>query len=64
MSDAPPPRQDPKASLPTRLARGLGVTFKQVFRKDVTEEYPKEIQPPPPRSHIGRHQLNKHDNGL
>jgi len=47
-----------------RLARGLGVTFKQTFRADVTEEYPKKIVQPPPRSHIGRHLLNKHENGL
>jgi len=30
----------------------------------VTEQYPKEIEPPPPRGHIGRHLLNRHDNGL
>ena len=46
------------------IARGMGTVFKQIFRRDVTEEYPKEIEPPPPRSHIGRHRLNKHENGL
>ena len=46
------------------VARGMAVTFKQIFRKDVTEEYPKEIVPPPPRSHVGRHLLNRHENGL
>ncbi len=46
------------------VARGMGTVFKQIFRKDVTEEYPSEIVPPPPRSHIGRHRLNKHENGL
>ena len=46
------------------MAKGMGTVFKQIFRKDVTEAYPKEIFPPPPRSHIGRHLLNKHENGL
>jgi NADH-quinone oxidoreductase subunit I len=46
------------------LAKGLGTVFKQIFREDVTEQYPQEIVAPPPRSHIGRHRLNKHDNGL
>jgi NADH-quinone oxidoreductase subunit I len=47
-----------------RIARGLGVTFKQIFRADVTEQYPKEIVPPPPRAHMGRHRLNRYENGL
>jgi NADH-quinone oxidoreductase subunit I len=46
------------------LAKGMSVTMKQVFRKDVTEEYPKKIRQPQERAHIGRHQLNKHDDGL
>jgi NADH-quinone oxidoreductase subunit I len=46
------------------IARGMGTVFKQIFRRDVTEEYPREIEPPPPRSHIGRHRLNRHENGL
>jgi NADH-quinone oxidoreductase subunit I len=44
--------------------KGLGVTFRHMFRKPVTSPYPKEIKPLPPRSHIGRHLLNRHDNGL
>ena len=44
--------------------KGFGVTFRNMFRKPVTVSYPKEIKQPPPRSHIGRHLLNKHDNGL
>jgi len=44
--------------------RGLGTVFKQIFRPDVTEEYPRRIEPPPPRSHIGRHRLNRHEDGL
>jgi NADH-quinone oxidoreductase subunit I len=47
-----------------RIARGFSVTFRQMFRKDVTTEYPKEIAALPPRSHIGRHLLNRHENGL
>lgn len=47
-----------------RIARGMGVTFKQIFRKDVTERYPREITPPHERAHIGRHLLNKHEDGL
>ena len=46
------------------IARGMGTIFKQIFRKDVTEEYPKVITLPPPRSHIGRHRLNRYEDGL
>jgi NADH-quinone oxidoreductase subunit I len=46
------------------IARGMGTVFKQIFRRDVTERYPAEIVEPPPRSHIGRHLLNRHENGL
>jgi NADH-quinone oxidoreductase subunit I len=46
------------------IARGMGTVFKQIFRRDVTERYPTEIVQPPPRSHIGRHLLNRHENGL
>jgi NADH-quinone oxidoreductase chain I len=44
--------------------KGFWVTFKQMFRKPVTISYPKEIRELPPRSHIGRHRLNRHENGL
>jgi NADH-quinone oxidoreductase subunit I len=47
-----------------RVAQGFSVTFRQIFRKDVTKQYPKEIPQLPPRSHIGRHLLNRHENGL
>jgi NADH-quinone oxidoreductase subunit I len=47
-----------------KVARGFGVTFKHLFRRDVTQQYPREIAPLPPRSHIGRHLLNRHENGL
>jgi NADH-quinone oxidoreductase chain I len=44
--------------------KGFWVTFKHMFRKPVTVSYPKEIRELPPRSHIGRHRLNRHENGL
>ena len=46
------------------IAKGMGTVFKQTFRPDNTEQYPKEIAPIPERSHIGRHRLNKHEDGL
>jgi NADH-quinone oxidoreductase subunit I len=46
------------------ISKGLATVFRQIFRPDVTEEYPRQIDPPPPRSHIGRHRLNRHANGL
>jgi len=45
--------------------RGFGVTFKTMFKKVVTEEYPEQSNkyPPKPRFH-GRHQLNRWADGL
>jgi NADH-quinone oxidoreductase subunit I len=42
---------------------GFGVTFKTMFTEVVTEEYPEEKVPTQPRYH-GRHQLNRHPDGL
>lgn len=42
---------------------GFGVTFATMFRKLETEEYPEEKRPTAPRFH-GRHQLNRHPDGL
>ena len=42
---------------------GFGVTFATMFRKLETEEYPEEKRPTQPRFH-GRHQLNRHPDGL
>ena len=42
---------------------GFGVTFRTQFKKPVTEQYPKQKEPTAPRFH-GRHQLNRHDDGL
>jgi NADH-quinone oxidoreductase subunit I len=46
------------------VAKGLGTVFKQTFRRDNTERYPEEIVEPPARAHMGRHLLNRHENGL
>jgi NADH-quinone oxidoreductase subunit I len=46
------------------MLKGLGVTFRNMFRRPVTVAYPKEIKPLPERSHVGRHLLNRHENGL
>lgn len=42
---------------------GFGVTFSTMFRKVVTEEYPLVKKETAPRFH-GRHQLNRHPDGL
>src|SRR5919205_3999055 len=42
---------------------GFGVTFRTMFRKVVTEQYPFEKKPTAPRFH-GRHQLNRWPDGL
>ena len=44
------------------LLKGLGVTFKELFRKSVTDKYPKEFRYKPERFH-GRHVLNRHEDG-
>jgi NADH-quinone oxidoreductase chain I len=52
------------AELPPAL-RGFWVTFATMFKKVNTEQYPeqKDKFPPQPRFH-GRHQLNRHPDGL
>ena len=42
---------------------GFGVTFATMFKKVKTEEYPEVKRPTQPRFH-GRHQLNRHPDGL
>lgn len=42
---------------------GFGVTFRTMFKKPVTEQYPFEKRPTAPRFH-GRHQLNRWPDGL
>jgi len=48
-----------------QTVRGFGTTFRMMFRHVVTEQYPeqKDKYPPKPRFH-GRHQLNRHPDGL
>lgn len=43
--------------------KGFGVTFATMFKPVVTEDYPKNPEQPAPRYH-GRHQLNRHPDGL
>jgi len=47
------------------VVKGFATTFATQFRKVVTEQYPEEKDefPPQPRYH-GRHQLNRHPDGL
>jgi len=47
----------------TALARGLGVTLGYMFQKPVTVQYPEE-RPRISARHRGRHELERHDNGL
>jgi NADH-quinone oxidoreductase subunit I len=42
---------------------GFAVTFRQMFRKRVTNPYPKEKRPKPQRFH-GRHVLNRYPDGM
>ena len=48
-----------------QVIRGFWVTFSTMFKKPNTENYPeqKDKYPPKPRFH-GRHQLNRHPDGL
>jgi NADH-quinone oxidoreductase subunit I len=55
-----------KASFLSQLfapVAGFGVTFATMFRALETEEYPEVKRPTQPRYH-GRHQLNRHPDGL
>jgi NADH-quinone oxidoreductase subunit I len=45
------------------LRKGFGLTFKSMFRPQVTVEYPEQRKPAAPRYH-GRHVLNRHPDGL
>ncbi len=50
-------------SMATELMKGLSVTFRSMFRKPNTIQYPEEKRPTQPRFH-GRHVLNRYDDGL
>jgi NADH-quinone oxidoreductase subunit I len=43
--------------------KGFGVTFGTMFKKPTTEQYPEQKKETAPRFH-GRHQLNRHPDGL
>jgi len=59
----PTPQAGPVGeSFPKSIA-GFGVTFETIFRKIYTEEYPEVKRPTAERYH-GRHQLNRHPDGL
>ena len=47
----------------TGTLKGFGVTFRQIFRKPITQQYPEYKRPVYPRFR-GRHRLWKHENGL
>jgi NADH-quinone oxidoreductase subunit I len=57
--------RDDKKQQPGPLApvAGFGVTFGTMFKKPNTEQYPEEKKPTALRFH-GRHQLNRHPDGL
>ena len=55
-------RPGPISELVPQVA-GFGVSFSTMFRKLETEEYPEKPRPTEPRWH-GRHQLNRHPDGL
>jgi NADH-quinone oxidoreductase subunit I len=45
------------------FAKGMGITLRTAFRAPVTLRYPEERPDLPPR-HRGRHELERHENGL
>ena len=45
------------------LAKGMRVTLRHLGRRPVTQRYPEERPDLPPR-HRGRHELERHENGL
>ncbi|CAB4342878.1 MAG: NADH-quinone oxidoreductase subunit NuoI [Actinobacteria bacterium] len=52
------------AQLP-QVIRGFSVTFLSMFKKVTTEQYPEEKAKYPPKARFhGRHQLNRHPDGL
>jgi NADH-quinone oxidoreductase subunit I len=44
-------------------AKGFGVTFRQIFNRPITQQYPEFKRPVYPRFR-GRHRLHVHENGL
>ncbi|MGV9859299.1 NADH-quinone oxidoreductase subunit NuoI [Gordonia sp. NPDC003425] len=52
-----------RKNLGAKPLRGLKVTFAGMFAPTITESYPEQKVPTAPRYH-GRHQLNRHPDGL
>src|SRR5947209_882519 len=48
---------------PLETFKGFGVTFRHIFQKPITQEYPEYKRPVYPRFR-GRHRLWRHENGL
>ena len=62
-ADEPAPRAGWLGEALPASVGGFGVTWATMFRKVLTEEYPEVKNPTAPRFH-GRHQLNRHPDGL
>ncbi len=48
---------------PVGSVKGFAVTFRQLFKKPITQQYPEYKRPVYPRFR-GRHRLHRHQNGL
>ncbi|MBA3413199.1 MAG: NADH-quinone oxidoreductase subunit NuoI [Actinobacteria bacterium] len=53
----------PVSAQPLGSLKGFGLTFRQIFRKPITQQYPEYKRPLYPRFR-GRHRLWRHENGL
>src|SRR6476659_2383273 len=51
------------APQPIPTLKGFAVTFRQLFNKPITVQYPEYVRPVYPRFR-GRHRLHRHENGL
>ncbi len=51
------------AAQPLGSLKGFAVTFRQIFKKPITQQYPEFKRPVYPRFR-GRHKLHVHENGL
>ena len=59
------PRDGDRLMTPQPLGslKGFAVTFRQIFKKPITQQYPEYKRPLYPRFR-GRHRLHRHENGL
>ena len=53
----------PELARVEQIAKGMWITFKSMFEKPVTYQYPEQKRPVHPRFR-GRHVLNRYENGL